>query len=153
VCGDGEPTREERITTCGSAPLLPRQYRQPSLWHGGPGSRVTLLGRRFLSTEKSNCRSRQYHASSGPLQKTKKLNFQNQCSDSRHPAHGPTKPLSAEVTSQSAVGIGVAVGVTKGGPTVITPTGAQKQRANQTLAPPGGSYPPLRRARGPLLVP
>jgi hypothetical protein len=52
-----------------------------------------------------------------------KLNFENQCSDSRHPAHGPTKPLSAEVTGQSAAGTGVAVSVTKGGPTVIESNG------------------------------
>jgi hypothetical protein len=45
--------------------------------------------------------------------------------------HGPTKPLSAEVTGQSAAGAGVAVGVTKGGPAAITPTGAQKQRTNR----------------------
>jgi hypothetical protein len=60
-----------------------------------------------------------------------KLNFQNQCSDLRHPAHGPTKPLSAQVTGQSAVGIGVAVGVTIGRPAVIASTGAQEQRANR----------------------
>jgi hypothetical protein len=86
---------------------------------------------RFLRTEKSHRYSRQYHASSGPPQKTGKLNFQNQCSDSRHPAHGPTKPLSAEVMGQSAARAGVAVGVTKDGSTAITPTGAQKQRANR----------------------
>jgi hypothetical protein len=56
---------------------------------------------------------------------------EDQCSISRHPAHGPTKLLSAEVTGQSAAGTGVAVGVTKGGPAVIAPTGAQKQRANR----------------------
>jgi hypothetical protein len=89
------------------------------------------LACRFLRTEKSHRHSRQYHASSGPPQKTEKLNFQNQCSDSRHPAHGPTKPLSAEVTGRSAAGAGVAVGVTKGGPGAITPTGTQKQRINR----------------------
>jgi hypothetical protein len=59
------------------------------------------------------------------------INFQNQCSDSRHPTHGPTKILSAEVTGQSAAGTGVAVGMTMGGPTVIASTGAQEQRANR----------------------
>jgi hypothetical protein len=44
----------------------------------GPGPRVILLGRRFLGAEKSNRRSRQYRASSGPPQKTEKVNFQNQ---------------------------------------------------------------------------
>jgi hypothetical protein len=81
------------------------------------------LACRFLGAEKSNRRSRQCRVSSGPSQKSEKLNFQNQCSDSRHPAHGPTKPLSAEVMGQSAAGIGMAVGVTIGGPAVITPTG------------------------------
>jgi hypothetical protein len=63
---------------------------------------------RFLGAKKSHRRSRQYHVSSGPSQKTEKINFQNQCSDSRHPAHGPTKTLSADVTGQSAAGTGVA---------------------------------------------
>jgi hypothetical protein len=89
------------------------------------------LACRFLRTEKSHCHSRQYHASSRPPQKTERLNFQNQCSDSRHPAHGPTKPLSAEVTGQSAAGACVIVGITKGEPAAITPTGAQKQRINR----------------------
>jgi hypothetical protein len=45
--------------------------------------------------------------------------------------HGPTNPLSAEVTGQSAAGIGVAVSVTMGIPAVIASTGAQEQRANR----------------------
>jgi hypothetical protein len=85
----------------------------------------------FLGAEKSHHRSRQYRVSSGSSQKTEKINFQNQCSDSRHPAHGPTKTLSAEVTGQSAAETGVAVGVTMGGPVVIASTGAQGQRANR----------------------
>jgi hypothetical protein len=44
--------------------------------------------------------------------------------------HGPTKALSAEVTGQSAMGAGMVVGVTMGGPVVIASTGAQEQRAN-----------------------
>jgi hypothetical protein len=86
---------------------------------------------RFLGAEKSHRRSCQYHISLGPLQKTERINFQNQCSDSRHPTHGPTKTLSAEVTGQSTAGTGVAVGVTMGGPAVIASTGAQGQRANR----------------------
>jgi hypothetical protein len=56
---------------------------------------------------------------------------------------------------QSAAGIGVAVDMTEDGLAVITTASARKQRANrgQALAPPTGSYPPLRRARGPLSVP
>jgi hypothetical protein len=121
---------KKHATAYESAPLRPRRNRQPSLWHGGLDPRVILLGRRYLRTEKSHRRSRQYHASPGPPQKTEKINFQIQCSDSRHPAHGP-KPLSVEVIGQSAAGTGMAVGVSKGGPAVITPTGTQKQRANR----------------------
>jgi hypothetical protein len=39
--------------------------------------------------------------------------------------------LSAEVTGQSTVGTGMAVGVTIGGPAVIASTGAPEQRANR----------------------
>jgi hypothetical protein len=102
-----------------------------NLCHGGPDPHVTHPVRQFLGAKKSHRRSRQYHTSSRPPQKMEKLNFQNQCSDSRHLAHGPTKPLSAEVTGQSAAGAGVVVGVTKGGPAAITPMGAQKQRIKQ----------------------
>jgi hypothetical protein len=86
---------------------------------------------RFLGAEKLHHRSRQYLASSRPSQKTEVINFQNQCSDSRHPAHGPTKTLSAEVTGQSAAGTSVAVGVAMGRPAVIASTGAQEKRANR----------------------
>jgi hypothetical protein len=115
---------------CGSAPPRLRCNQRSNLWHGGPGPHVMHPARRFLGVEKSHRRSHQYHVSSGPSQKTEKINFQNQCSDSRHPAHGPTKTLSAVVTGQSATGTGVAVGVTMGGPAVIASTGRQGQRAN-----------------------
>jgi hypothetical protein len=85
----------------------------------------------FLSAEKSHHRLRQYRASSRLSQKAKKINFQNQCSDSRHPTHGPTKALSAEVMGQSAAGTGVVVDVTMGGPAVIASMSAQEQRANR----------------------
>jgi hypothetical protein len=45
--------------------------------------------------------------------------------------HGPTKTLSTDVTGQSAVGVGVAVGVTIGGPAVTASTGVQEQRADR----------------------
>jgi hypothetical protein len=86
---------------------------------------------RFLGAEKSQRHSCQYRASSRPSQKTEKINSQNQCSNSRHPAHGPTKTLSAEVTGQSAAGAGVVVGVTMGEPAVTASTSAQEQRANR----------------------
>jgi hypothetical protein len=126
----GEPLHKERAT----APQLcaPLGFgRWSNLWHGGPGPHVMHPARRFLGAEKLHRRSRQYRASSRPSQKTEKINFQNQCSDSRHPAHGPTNTLSAEVTGQSAAGIGMAVGVTMGGPAVIASTGVQEQRANR----------------------
>jgi hypothetical protein len=87
--------------------------------------------RRLPSAENSHRRSRQCHVFSGPSQKTEKINFQNQCSDSRHPTHGPTVTLSTKVTGQSAVGIGVEVGMTIGGPAVIASTGEQEQQANR----------------------
>jgi hypothetical protein len=87
--------------------------------------------RRLLGAEKSHCRLRQCRVPSRPPQKTEKISFQNQCSDSRHPAHGPTVTLSTKVTGQSAVGTGVAVGVAIGGPAVIASTGAQEQQANR----------------------
>jgi hypothetical protein len=45
--------------------------------------------------------------------------------------HGPTVTLSTKVTSQSTVGIGVAVGMTIGRPAVIVLTGVQEQQANR----------------------
>jgi hypothetical protein len=103
----------------------------PNLRHRGPGPHDMHPTRWFLSAEKSHRRSSQYRAFSRPSQKAEKINFQIQCSDSRHPARGPTKALSVEVTGQSATGTSVVVGVTMGGPTVIASTGAQEQRANR----------------------
>jgi hypothetical protein len=47
--------------------------------------------------------------------------------------HGPIVTLSTMVTSQLAVEIGVAVGMTIGGPTVIASTGAQEQKSNRQI--------------------
>jgi hypothetical protein len=105
--------------------------RWSNLWHGGPGPHDMHPVRRFLSAEKLHRRSCQYRVSSGPSQKVEKINSQNQCSDSRQPAHGPTKALNAEVMGQSAAGTGVVVGVTIGGSAVIASTGMQEQRANR----------------------
>jgi hypothetical protein len=105
--------------------------RWSNLWHGGLGPHVMHPAHQFLGAEKSRRRSRQYHTSSRPSQKTEKINFQTQCSDSRHPAYGPTKTLSVEVTGQSGVETCVAVGVALGGPVVIASMGAQEQRANR----------------------
>jgi hypothetical protein len=125
----GEPPRRKRTT----APRLctPSALLQPAVQHGGLGPHVMQPARRLLGAEKSHHCSRQCHVFSGPSRKTEKISFQNQCSDSRHPVHGPTVTLSTNVTSQSTVGIGVAVGMTIGGPAVIASTGAQEQQANR----------------------
>jgi hypothetical protein len=104
---------------------------QPTVQHGGPGPHVMQPARRLLGAERWHRRSRQCHVSSGPSRKTEKISFQNQCGDSRHPAHGPTVTLSMKVTGQLTVGTGVAVGVTIGGPAVIASTGVQEQQANR----------------------
>jgi hypothetical protein len=112
---------------------LPRGYAPPQLrckpavQHGGLGPHVIQPARRLPGAEKLHCRSRQCHVFSGPSRKTEKISFQNQCSDSRHPAHGPTVALSTNIMGQPTVGIGVAVGMTIGGPTVIASTGTQEQ--------------------------
>jgi hypothetical protein len=105
----GEPPRRKRTT----APRLcaPSASLQPAVQHGGPGPHDMQPARQLLGAEKS----RQCHIFSGSSRKTEKISFQNQCSDSRHPAHGPTVTLSTKVTGQSTVGIGVAVGMTIGG--------------------------------------
>jgi hypothetical protein len=77
------------------------------------------------------------------------MSFQNQCSDSRHPAHGPTLTLSTKVTGQLTVGIGVAVGMTIGRPIVIASTGAQEQQANRQ----SDSGPTCRLASSPKVGP
>jgi hypothetical protein len=83
--------------SCGRAPPQLRYNRWSNLCHGGLGPHVIHLARRFLGAGKTHRRSCQCRTSSRPSQKTKKINFQNRCSDSRHPAHGPTKTLSTEV--------------------------------------------------------
>jgi hypothetical protein len=89
VCGEGEPTHEECASAYGIASLRLCQNQQPSPWHKGPGPRVILLGRWFLGAYKSHRRSRQYHASPGPPQKTEKMNFKNQCSGIEAPRAWP----------------------------------------------------------------
>jgi hypothetical protein len=113
------------------AVVRPSALLQPAVQHGGLGPLVMQPARRLLSAEKSYRRSRQCHVFSGPSRRTEKISFQNQCSDSRHLAHGPTVTLSMKVTGQSTVGIGVVVGMTVGGPAVIASTGAQEQQANR----------------------
>jgi hypothetical protein len=123
---EGEPPRRKRTT----APWLcaPSASLQPAVQHGGPGPHVMQP---VPGCGKSHRRSRQCHVSSGPSRKTEKISFQNQCSDSRHPAHGPSVTLSTMVTGQSTVETGVAVSVTIGGSAVTASTGAQEQQANR----------------------
>jgi hypothetical protein len=118
----GEPPRKK----CTTAPRLcaPSASLQPVVQHGGPGPHVIQPARRLPGAEKSHRRSRQCHVFSGPPRKTKKISFQNQCSDSRHSVHDPAVALSTRIMGQSTVGIGVAVGLTLSGPAVIAPTGA-----------------------------
>jgi hypothetical protein len=125
----GEPPRRKRTT----APRLcaPSASLQPAGQHGGPGPHVMQPVRRLLGAEKSHRRPRQYHVFSGPSRKTEKISSENQCSDSRHPVHGPTVTLSTKVMGQSTVGIGVVVGMTIGGLAVLASTGAQEQQANR----------------------
>jgi hypothetical protein len=52
------PPREEHATACGSVPLHLHRKHRTSLWHGGPGPRVMLFGRRPLCAEKANRRTR-----------------------------------------------------------------------------------------------
>jgi hypothetical protein len=128
-----QPAVKEANQRTRSVQLPPRLRcnRWSNLWHGGPGPHVMHPAHWFLGAEKSHRRPRQYRASSRPSQKTEVINFQNQCSDSRHPVYGPTKTLSAEVMGQSAAGTGVAIGVTMDGTTVIASTGTQEQQANR----------------------
>jgi hypothetical protein len=113
----------------GCAPPQLRCNRRPNM--GAQAHMSMQPVRRLPSAEKLHRRSRQCHVFSGPSRRTEKISFQNQCSDSRHPAHGPTVTLSTKVTGQSTMGIGVAVDMTVGRPTVIASTGAQEQQANR----------------------
>jgi hypothetical protein len=126
---EGEPPRRKRTTD----PRLctPSASLRPVVQHGGPGPHVMHPARRLLSAEKPHRRSRQYHVSSRSSRKTEKISFQNQCSDSRHPAHGPIVTLSTKVTGQSTAGTGMTVGMTIGGPAVIASTSTQEQQANR----------------------
>jgi hypothetical protein len=70
---------------CTTAPQLcaPSASLQQAVQHGGPDPHVIQPARRIPGAEKSHHRSRQCHVFSGPSQKTEKISFQNQCSDSR----------------------------------------------------------------------
>jgi hypothetical protein len=125
----GEPPRKKRTTA--SRLCAPSASLQPAVQHGGLGPHVIQSAHRLPGAEKSHRRSRQCHVFSGPSRKTEKISFQNQCGDSRQPAHGPAVALSTKIMGQSTVGIGVAVGITIGGPAVIASTGAQEQQTNR----------------------
>jgi hypothetical protein len=82
----------------------------------------------------------------GHRRRLKKISFQGRCSDSRHPAHGPSV---TKVTGRSAVGTGVTVGIAIGGPAVIAPAGLQEQQADRQ----SGSGPTCRLASSPEVGP
>jgi hypothetical protein len=113
---------------CSCAPLSFAATGGPT-W--GPRPTCQATSAPVTRCRKSHHRSRQCHIFSGPSCKTEKISFQNQCSDSRHPAHGSIVTLSTKVIGQSTVGIGIAVGMTIGGPTVIASIGMQEQQANR----------------------
>jgi hypothetical protein len=144
---EDKPPCRKRAT----APRLcaPSASLQSAVQLGGPGPCVMQPARRLLGAEKSHRHLRQCRVPSRPSQKTAKISFQNQCSDSRHPAHGPTVTLSTKIMGQSAVGTGVAVGVAISGLAVIASTGAQEQRANRQ----SDSSPTYRLASSPEVGP
>jgi hypothetical protein len=85
--------------SCGGRAATPRPSgrRQRQRRHQSPpGPHVMQPARRSLGAEKSHRHSRQCHDSSGPSRKTEKISFQNQCGDSRHPAHGPAVRAKCE---------------------------------------------------------
>jgi hypothetical protein len=92
-CEEGEPPREEHVVARGGVPLHLRRNQLPSLWHGGLGPRVILLGHWFLGIEKSNRCSRQYCAPSGLSQKTEKVKFLNQGSGIEAPRAWPSETI------------------------------------------------------------
>jgi hypothetical protein len=152
MCEEGELPREERTVT----PLHPRRNQQPSLWHRGPGPRVILLGWRPLGAEKSNRHSRQYCAPSGPPQRTKKVNFQNQCSGIEAPRAWLSKTIKCG--DHGLVSHGDRCDSWRyqrrtNNNCVSKRIEAACRSPIKLLAPPVGSFPPLRRARGPLSVP
>jgi hypothetical protein len=91
----GEPPCKKRTTALQLC--APSASLQPAVQHGGPGPHVIQLAHRLPGAEKSLRCSRQCHVFSGSPRKTEKISFQNQCSDSRQPAHGPTVALSMKI--------------------------------------------------------
>jgi hypothetical protein len=110
-----------------------------------------------------NCRARS-HAASGPLREDIiNIGGANRAS---HARGGAAKPPCVGATHQSAEKMGTTVGVTNDRLTacarwVNTARAKEVPRSLamlclhkiQVLAPPAGSHPPLRWARGPLSVP
>jgi hypothetical protein len=111
------------------------------------------LVRRFLRTEKSHRHSRKYRAPSGPPQKTEKLSFFSKMQRLEAPRTWPNKAIKCGGHGSDSRGDRHGSRCDHGRTGSYRINGAQGQQANQTLAPPAGSYPPLRRARGPLSVP
>jgi hypothetical protein len=143
-----EPPCKKRTTV--AQLYAPSASLQPAVQLRGPGPHVMQPARRLPSVKKPHRRLRQCHVFSGPSRESEKVKFFRTSAATRGtPAHGPTVTLSTMATGQSAVGIGVAVGMAIGGPTVIAAAGAQEQRPNRQ----SDSGPTCRLAHSPEVGP
>jgi hypothetical protein len=150
----GEPPRRKRATA--SRLCAPSSLLQPAVQHGGPGPQVMHLACRLLGAEKSHCRSHQYHVSSGPSQKTEKIKFSKPVQRLEAPrawpnndimcgGHGPVNRGNRRGSRRDHRRADINC--------INRRAGAASQSPIRLWPPPAGSYPPLRRARGPLSVP
>jgi hypothetical protein len=124
-----EPPRRKRTTALRLC--APSASLQLAVQRVNPGPHVMQPARRLPGAEKPHRNSRQCRDPSEPSQQTEKISFQNQCGDSRHPAHDPAVALGAKITGRSTVKTGMATGVTIGRPAATASTGAQEQPANR----------------------
>jgi hypothetical protein len=126
----GEPPRKKRTTV--ARLCAPSASLQPAVRLGRPGPHVMQPARQLPGAKKLHRHLRQCHVFSRPSWESEKANFFRTSAATRGtPAHDPTVTLSMMVTGQSTVGIGVAVGMAIGGPTVIAVTGTQEQWSNR----------------------
>jgi hypothetical protein len=121
----GEPSRKKRTTVARLS--APSASLQPAVQLRGPGPHVMQPAHRLPSAKKPHRRLRQCHVFSGPSRESEKVNFSKPVQRLEAPPRMAQQvTLSTMVTGQSAMGIGVAVGMAIGGPTVIAATGAQE---------------------------
>jgi hypothetical protein len=122
VCEKGEPPREERT----AVPLHLRRKQRTSLWHGGPGPRVILLGRRSPCAKKAN-----HHARSEPP----RLFISAESS-------GPASGTGGRAHESYSLGVGLRVRRRR------TATQGANRRASSS--PPKAADQPLTRGLGPM---